>query len=85
MPFLPLRFVGRQSTRRPELLSNPSEVIGPMWFLLVLLFVMWVLSVHFYLPAWLSIALIGGIVSVLVLMMLPSRSRSADYMWRSPY
>lgn len=56
-----------------------------MWFVLVLLFVMWVVTVHFYLPAWLSIALIAGIVGVLALLMMPSRAKSADYIWRSHY
>ncbi len=56
-----------------------------MWFLLALLLVLWVLSVHFYLPVWLSLALLALVVAALLMALLPSGPKSSTYIWKAPY
>lgn len=53
-----------------------------MWFLVALFLVGWVLSVHFYLPAWLSVVLIGALVAAVSYKMLPDPARSSTYVFR---
>ncbi len=49
------------------------EVFGPMWIPLTIFFVLWFLSIHFYMPVVVSFAFLTAALVVLTASLLPAR------------
>ncbi len=47
-----------------------------MWTVASILFILWVLSIHFYFPVALTIALFGAILLSVVMAILPAKTQS---------